>query len=86
MPDTWEDVKKMLPVLQRYGMNFYLPVSSTSASKSIAMTAPFIYQCGGSLYGEDGMSTAIDSEASIEGFKLLTDLYTIYGLPQQVSN
>lgn len=86
VPDTWEDVKKMLPVLQRNGMNFYLPVSSTSASKSIAMTAPFIYQCGGSLYGEDGMSTAIDSEASIEGFKLLTDLYTIYGLPQQVSN
>lgn len=86
VPDTWEDVKSMLPVLQRNGMNFYLPISSPAASKSIAMTAPFIYQCGGTLYGEDGMSTAIDSEKSIEGIKLMTDLYTIYGLPQQVAN
>lgn len=86
VPQTWQDLQKMLPVLQRNGMNFYLPISSTAASKSIAMTAPFIYQNGGSLYTDDGMGAAIDSEKSIEGIKLMTDLYTIYGLPQQVSN
>lgn len=86
VPDTWEDVKKMLPVLQRGGMNFYLPVSSPAAMKPISSTAPFIYQCGGTLYGKDGMSAATDSESAVAGFRLLTDLYTIYGLPQQVAN
>lgn len=86
IPDTWEDVKEIMPTLQRNGMNFYLPTSSTTASKSLATTAPFIYQSGGSLYASDGMSTAIDSNEAIEGIRTLTDLYNIYGLPQQVAN
>lgn len=86
IPSTWQDVKYMLPQLQRNGMNFYLPLSSQTASKPITTTAPFIYQFDGCLYSNDGMSTVIDSMSSIEGIKLMTDLYTIYGLPQQIAN
>lgn len=84
VPDTWEDVKEILPELQRYGMNFYIPISSSQANKTLNSTAPFIYQYGGDLYSEDGMTTAIDSEEAMEGLTLMTELYTVYGLPMQV--
>lgn len=86
VPDTWDDVIKILPELQRYGMNFYSSLSSGAGSKPFMFTSPFIYQNGGDIFNKDGMSTALDSEASLKGIKFMTDLFTIYGLPQQVPN
>lgn len=86
VPDTWDDVKSILPELQRYGMNFYMPLSGTSGSKPFMFTAPFIYQSGGELYQEDGILTAIQSDETLNGLRLMTDLYTLYSLPLQVSN
>ncbi len=86
VPDTWEDVKNILPVLERNGMSFYLPLSGYAANKTVAMTAPFIYQYGGSLYGGDGMSAGIGSKEAIEGIKLMTELYIDYGVQKQVSS
>ncbi|HET7615454.1 MAG TPA: extracellular solute-binding protein, partial [Bacillales bacterium] len=86
VPSTWEDVKETLPKLQRYGMNFYVPLSGVSAYKEFKVTAPFIYQQGGRLFSKDGMSAAIDSEEALKGFKLMTNLFTIYSSPLQVPN
>lgn len=86
IPDTWDDVINVLPELQRYGMNFFVPLSGTAGIKPFMFTAPFIYQFGGEIYSEDGMSTAIDSEGSVEGLQFMTDLYTLYSLPLQVPN
>lgn len=86
VPSTWQDVIDMLPVLQRNGMNFNMPLSGAGANKAISMTSPFIYQAGGNLYKPDGSGTAIDSEASIKGITLMTDLYKKYGVPKQVAN
>lgn len=86
VPDTWQDVVNILPELQRAGMNFYIPLSSTAGSKPFMFTAPFIYQFGGEIYAEDGMSTAIDSEEALAGIKFMTDLYTLYSIPLQVPN
>ena len=33
---------KSLPTLQRYGMNYFLPLSNPSALKPITATAPFL--------------------------------------------
>ncbi|UUX34993.1 extracellular solute-binding protein [Fundicoccus culcitae] len=86
IPNTWQDVINILPELQRAGMNFYIPLSSTAGMKPFMFTAPFIYQFGGEIYAEDGMSTAIGSEASLAGIKFMTDLYTLYSIPLQVPN
>lgn len=86
LPQTWDDVVSMLPALQRAGLNFYIPLSSSVSSKSIMTTAPFIYQFGGTLFSEDGSKTTIDDENSINAIKMMTELYTLYSLPQQVSN
>ncbi len=86
LPQTWNDVISMLPELQRRGLNFYIPLSSSTASKSIMTTAPFIYQYGGNLFSDDATRTTIADSESLEAIKLMTELYTLYGLPQQISN
>ncbi len=89
VPSTWDDVTDMLPVLKRYGMDFYIPLSSSSSSKSFDTTTPFIYQFGGDVYSvrSDGMVTGgLDNENTIKAMEFITDLYTEYGLPYQVSN
>ncbi|MGP4078787.1 extracellular solute-binding protein [Pseudalkalibacillus sp. R45] len=86
VPDTWDDVRKMLPKLQRFGMNFYVPIAGLGGLKEAKVTVPYIYQNGGELFNEDGMSTAIGSDAALKGFKQMTDLFTIYSMPLQVPN
>ena len=86
IPSTWQDLIGELPKMQRNGLNFYLPLGSSTSSKSIMTTAPFIYQNGGNLFSEDGLKTTIDEEESLNGIKMMTELFTLYGLPTQVAN
>lgn len=86
VPETYDDIIDMLPTLQRFGMNYYLPLSAEAGLKPFAATAPFIYQFNGALYSEDAMRTGIDQEASIEAINMMVDLYTIYSLPLQTPN
>lgn len=86
LPNTWDDVIATLPKLQRYGLNFYIPLSGSTSSKSIMTTAPFIYQYGGTLFSDDATQTTISDEKSLDAIKLMTELYTLYGLPQQINN
>lgn len=86
VPDTWQEVIEVLPELQRYGMNFFEPLAQYGGFKPFVATIPFIYQFGGTLYGEDGMTTLINSEENLRGMRMMTDLFTIYDLPIQVPN
>lgn len=86
IPETWDEVIEVLPELQRYGMNFFEPIAQYGGFKPFVATIPFIYQFGGSLYSEDGMSTLINSEENLRGMRMMTDLFTIYDLPIQVPN
>lgn len=86
VPDTWDDVISMLPELQRFGMNYYTPISGAVGFKPFQTTAPYIYQFNGDLYSKDGMKTAIGSEEALKGIQFMTDLNTIYSLPLQVPN
>ncbi len=86
VPDTMQDVKDMLPQLNRYGMNFFSHVAGYIGYKPFAATLPFLYQNGGSLYGDTAQELTIDSEASIDAIIELTELFTVYGLPFEVRN
>lgn len=86
IPDTWNDVIQILPELQRYGMNFFEPLALFKGFKPFVATIPFIYQFGGTLYASNGMSTEINSEASLKGIELMTDLFTVYNLPEEITN
>lgn len=86
VPDTWNDVIDMLPALQRYGMNFYVPLSGAGGSKGLQVTAPFFNQFGAELFAPNGMKAGVDSEQALDAFKLMTKLFTIYNMPLQVPN
>lgn len=75
VPDTWQDVLTMLPTLQQNGFNFHIPYNDYLT---------FLYQHGAEFYTEDGMQTALDTPEAFKGFKMLTELFTIYGIERQV--
>ena len=86
VPDTWDEVVDILPELQRYQMNYYQPIALHGGFKPFVSTLPFIHQFGGELYSDDGMSTLINSEETLEGMRLMTELFTIYNVPKEVPN
>ena len=86
VPDTWDEVIDVLPELQRYQMNYYEPLALFGGFKPFVATLPFIHQFGGELYAEDGMSTLINSEETLEGMRLMTELFTVYNVPKEVPN
>lgn len=86
VPNTWDDVKAMMPLLLRYNMNFYLPLSASGAMKTMAVTAPFLYQNNADYYSADGMRVEFDSLNAVNAFSEMTELYNIYGLSKSVAN
>lgn len=87
VPDTMEDVVKMLPELQMRGLNFYYPTAGMRAMRNFHGTTPLIVQNGGSLYlGTAQNGTNLSSEESVKGFTQLTDLFTVYDMPVDIDN
>ena len=86
VPSTWEEVLKMLPILQSYQMNFYHPLGADSTYKNFGATTQFIYLFGGEVFSESGVTTTVDSEEVISAITYMTDLFNVYNMPLQVSN
>lgn len=80
IPETWQDVENIMPVLRRSGMTFFMPLSAATGTKPLGSVAPFFLQHGASLYSQDGLTTELNSEAGIQAFTMLTELYTLYGV------
>ena len=84
VPDTWDDVRELLPTLLRYKMNICLPISAAGGYKGYGTTVPFLYQNGAALFSEDGTATLINSDEAYRAFKEMINLFTVYGLKQSV--
>ncbi|MBH1941133.1 extracellular solute-binding protein [Mobilitalea sibirica] len=87
LPQTWDDVIELLPVLQKNNMQFALPstereINGMKNPDYSAMLA-FLYQNGGQLYADDQTRTMLDNEKSVAAFELYTMFYTHYGIPQK---
>ncbi|MBO9598373.1 MAG: extracellular solute-binding protein [Cohnella sp.] len=86
-PTTWQDVYNMIPVLQKHNMDFWLPIDNPGAATNNAMLIPnatfsmLLYQNGGQFYADDGKSSALGSDKSMEMFKKWTQFYTNYKFP-----
>ncbi len=86
VPNTMEDVKEMLPVLKRYGMDFYSHIAGHGGTKSLSVLVPFIYQMNGRVYGETATELLITDDGMVNAFKEMSNLFTIYDIPYEVSN
>lgn len=86
VPETWDEVIEILPELQRFGMNYYHPISMFGGFKPFVATIPFIYQFDGQLYTDNGMQTLLNSDENLRGVQMMTELFTIYNVPKEVPN
>lgn len=84
VPSSMEEVKLILPELQRRSMNFYFPTAGMVGLKVFPGTLPLILQAGGSIYPEYVGNTTLDSDASLKGFREMTELFTVYNMPIDV--
>lgn len=73
-PKTWTDVLSVVPVIKRRNMEFGMIVGYSGFLQ-------LLYQHGGTLYREDGVRTALDSNEAIAAFEQLCNLFTQYKLP-----
>lgn len=86
VPDTMDELIAMLPDLQMRGLNVYYPTAAMLVMRNFHGTTPIIYQMDGALYGGTALDILVDSEATVEGFTELTELFTLYDLPVDVPN
>ncbi|MBE5922755.1 MAG: extracellular solute-binding protein [Lachnospiraceae bacterium] len=85
VPQTMEDVEAILPDLKNRGLDFYYPTAGTTGQRTLGMTSPLFYQYGGALYDDNG-EAAINSTTSVEAFERMTELFTIYDIPQECTS
>ncbi len=85
-PETWEDLYRAIPVLQRNNMQIGLPYQQTDALELIdaGMGARNLFptllsQQGGAFYLDDGRRTGLMEAPAYAAFKQWTDFYSSYG-------
>lgn len=83
MPETWEDVMEIIPILQQNGMDFFYPHAINDTKMAINEFAPFLFQHGGEFYTENGSRSALDSPEAIEAMRMWTGLFTNYKIEKQ---
>ena len=86
VPETWDDIYRAVPKLQRSHMNIGLPYAVISAAAAVDnglgakdLFAALLLQNGGTFYTEDHTATRLDDEAAVNAFKSWCDFYTKYG-------
>jgi ABC-type glycerol-3-phosphate transport system substrate-binding protein len=78
IPDTWDEVMEIIPILQQNGMDFYYPHASNAPQLAINEFSPFLFQYGGEYYRDQGTKSALDSPEALEAMKVWTGLFTNY--------
>lgn len=82
IPQTWEDVIKIIPELQRVNLDFYLPIDIVENVQGVlapnVMFVSLLYQNGGELYLNDGKTSGLSERVALDAFKQWTDFYTNY--------
>ena len=74
IPDTWDEVYEILPLLQENGMDFCY-------NYGVGNLYPFLYQNGADVYDLNGLKSALDTEIAYDAFVEYADLYNKYNVP-----
>lgn len=78
-PDTWEDFYKLIPRLQKNNMEIGFPGGLINTG--ISGLSIFLYQNGETMYRGDGQEVNLDSNASLDAFRQMCELFTKYKFP-----
>ncbi|MBB6673571.1 extracellular solute-binding protein [Cohnella nanjingensis] len=88
VPETWDDVYRMLAVLNKNHLQFGLPPMFTPQypGQNIPpnpIYATLLMQNGGQFYRNGGKQSDLDSKVGIDTFKSWTEFYTDYKLERE---
>lgn len=84
-PETWDDLRDMLPALQRNYMSVGLvlpPTNISPATESGHTFAMLLLQKGVNYYNEQQTASTFDSIEAVDAFEQWTDFYTKYSFEQ----
>ena len=84
-PETWDQLIKMLPDLQRRYLRVGLILPSNISSQVFDAGNTFVllmHQTGQDLYNEQLTQTTFDTETAVEAFTMWTNFYTIHDFAQ----
>jgi ABC-type glycerol-3-phosphate transport system substrate-binding protein len=83
IPETWDDLISILPIIQKNNMNVGIPSVATTVQANIDFSnfLAHLYQRNGRLYNEEGSRTLLSEETSIEAFDVYTKFFTHYKTP-----
>lgn len=85
-PETWEDLYKIIPILQRNNMQVGLPYQASDdiglidagmGARNLFPT--LLVQNGGTFYQNDNKETGLTSPQAYKSFKQWVDFYAAYG-------
>lgn len=76
VPETWDEVVDISPVLQKRYLDFYIPVGQGVLNDTLYA---MIKQNGGSLYNEDFTGVSMLEKENIDAFLTFTRFFTNYG-------
>ncbi len=82
VPNTWDELIGILPIIQQNNMNLVIPSAMTTANPDPSAFLTLLYQHGGSLYSDDGKTTLLDGPSSVAAFEMYTKFFTHYKVPQ----
>jgi len=89
VPNTWDDVITLIPDLQKYNLEFYLPVPITEGSVMNLPPNPIystlFYQNDGEFYINGNKESGFNEGKGPEVFELWTRFYTDYSFPVQAN-
>ena len=85
LPQTWDDLYRIIPILQKHNLDFGLPVSTPAGVDHNVLPpnptfAMLLFQSDGGFYLDGGRRSGLDSEASIRAFTTWTQFFTAYKL------
>ena len=85
IPQTWDDVIALIPNLQKYNLDFYLPIPASQAGTMNLPPNPIFstlfYQNDGEFYLNDGKQSGFNEGMGPEVFKFWTEFYSDYSFP-----
>ena len=82
IPETWEDVLALMPILQRNNMAVGIPPIGDPMNPDLGGFLTQLYQRDGFLYNDDLSRAILDSEEAVAAFDAFTRFFTHFGSPQ----
>jgi len=80
IPNTWDEVRAMIPKLQANDTNF----AGAYGHQSTADFSMFLFQRNGDWYTPDLTKSALDTPEAIMAFREFTDLFTKQNIPKEI--